>query len=58
MIYATIGTMDKFKYKVQLTVEVDAFDAGDAWEAVQDTFGLGDNSGVSVTDFEAWELKA
>jgi hypothetical protein len=50
--------MDTFRYKVQLTVEVDAFDAGDAWEAVQDNFGLGDNSGVSVVDFEAWELKA
>lgn len=50
--------MDKFRYKVELTVEVDAFDAGDAWEAVQDTFGIGDQSGLTVTDFEAWELKA
>jgi hypothetical protein len=50
--------MDTFKYKVQLTVEVQAFDANDAWEAVQDTFGLGDQSGLSVTDFEAWEAKA
>lgn len=47
--------MDKFKYKVQLTVEVEAFDAGDAWEAVQDNFGLGDQGGVTVVDFEAWE---
>jgi hypothetical protein len=47
--------MDTFKYKVQLTVEVEAFDANDAWEAVQDTFGLGDNGAVIVTDFEAWE---
>ncbi len=47
--------MDKFKYKVQITVEVEAFDAGDAWEAVQDTFGIGPNGSVTVTDFEAWE---
>ena len=50
--------MDKFRYKVELTVEVDAFDAGDAWEAVQDNFGIGEQSGLTVTDFEAWELRA
>lgn len=50
--------MEKFKYKVQLTVEVEAFDAGDAWEAVQDTFGLGSNGSLDVIDFEAWEAKA
>lgn len=50
--------MEKYKYKVTLVVEVDAFDANDAWEAVQDAFGIGDNGGVTVTDFEAWELRA
>lgn len=50
--------MDKFRYKVQITVEVEAFDASDAWEAVQDNFGLGDQGGVTITDFEAWEVKA
>lgn len=50
--------MDKFRYKVELTVEVEAFDAGDAWDAVQDTFGIGEQSGLTVTDFEAWELRA
>lgn len=50
--------MEKFRYKVQLIVEVEAFDAGDAWEAVQDLFGIGENGGVTVTDFEAWELQA
>lgn len=47
--------METFKYKVQLIVEVEAFDANDAWEAVQDNFGLGDQGSVTVTDFEAWE---
>jgi hypothetical protein len=48
--------MQKYKYKVELVVEIDAFDGGDAWEALQDTFGIGDNSGLTVTDFEAWEV--
>lgn len=47
--------MDTFKYKVVLEVEVEAFDANDAWEAIQDSFGLGDNGATTVTDFEAWE---
>lgn len=49
--------MEKFRYKVQLTVEVEAFDAGDAWDAIQDSFGVGETGGTVVTDFEAWELK-
>lgn len=50
--------MERFKYKVQITVEIEAFDAGDAWDALQDTFGIGENSGLTVTDFEAWEARA
>lgn len=49
--------MEKFRYKVQITVDVDAFDANDAWEAVQDSFGLGEQNGLTVIDFEAWEAK-
>lgn len=42
--------METFKYKVTLTVEVEAFDESDAWDAVQDAFGIGDNAGVVVVD--------
>ena len=49
--------METFKYKVELVVEVDAFDEGDAWEAVQDNFGIGENSGVTVLDCEYKEIK-
>lgn len=50
--------MDTFRYKVELTVEVESFDAGDAWEAIQDTFGIGESGSLTVTDFEAWEASA
>jgi hypothetical protein len=49
--------MDKFRYEVKLIVEVEAFDDSDAWEAVQDNFGIGENSGVVVTECEYKELK-
>ncbi len=38
--------MEKFRYKIELVVEIDAFDSNDAWEAVQDNFGIGDQGGV------------
>lgn len=44
--------MNKYKYRVVVEVEVEAFDEGDAWEAVQDAFGLGDYCGTTVTDCE------
>lgn len=50
--------MDKFKYTVRLEVEVDAFDESDAWDAVQDAFGIGENMGVVVTDCEYKEKRA
>lgn len=47
--------MKRFTYKLNLTVEVDAFDADDAWEALQDTFGVGaSGEGITVTECE-WE---
>lgn len=49
--------MKSFKYKISLVVEVEAFDAGDAWEAVQDAFGIGDNMGITVLDCEYEETK-
>jgi hypothetical protein len=48
--------MNVYKYQVTLEVEVDAFDPGDAWEAVQDAFGLGENCGTRVVDCEYVEL--
>lgn len=35
-----------------MTVEVDAFNESDAWDCVQDAFGVGENAGVLVTDCE------
>lgn len=51
--------METYKYTVTLTVEVEAFDESDAWDAVQDAFGVGDsNMGVRVTDCEYREKRA
>ncbi len=50
--------MEKYKYQVKLTVEVEAFDESDAWDAVQDAFGIGEELGVTVTDCEYRELRA
>ena len=46
--------MNKFKYSVVLHVEVEAFDESDAWEAIQDNFGIGEASGINVLTCE-WE---
>jgi hypothetical protein len=42
--------MKTYQYVVTLKVEVEAFDEGDAWDAVQDAFGTGESMGVSVTE--------
>lgn len=49
--------MDTFRYKVTLVVEVEAFDESDAWDAVQDAFGIGDQTGVVVTKCDYQEVK-
>lgn len=49
--------MEKFKYQVKLTVEVEAFDDSDAWDAVQDAFGIGEELGVTVTSCEYKEIR-
>lgn len=49
--------MNKFKYQIVLTAVVEAFDESDAWDAVQDAFGVGDNFGVVVTNCEYEEVK-
>jgi hypothetical protein len=49
--------MNTYEYTVKLTVKVDAFDESDAWEAVQDAFGVGEQMGVQVTDCEYKETR-
>ena len=49
--------MNTYKYRVTLTVEVDAFYESDAWDALQDAFGIGDQAGVRVTDCEYKEVR-
>lgn len=50
--------MNTYRYNVVLTVEVDAFDESDAWDAVQEQFGIGDNMGIKITDCEYKEIRA
>lgn len=48
----------KFRYEVNLVVEVEAFDDSDAWDAIQDNFGIGELSGgVTVVDCEYQEVR-
>jgi hypothetical protein len=44
--------MNTFEYTVTLKVSVEAFDESDAWDAVQDAFGAGDQMGVNVLQCE------
>ncbi len=48
--------MDKFKFTVVLEIEVEAFDYTDALDAIQDTFGIGEDAGINVTQCE-YQLK-
>lgn len=50
--------MEAYKYTVKLTVEVEAFDEGDAWDALQDAFGVGETGAVTVTNCEYKEVRA
>jgi hypothetical protein len=50
--------METYKYEVILEVEVEAFDESDAWDAVQDAFGIGETGAVTVTDCEYREKRA
>ncbi len=44
--------MNKYTYKVVLIVEVPAFSETDAFEILQDVFGVGDEYGLTVTECE------
>lgn len=48
--------MNKYKYSVNLVVEVEAFDPIDAEEAVRDAFGLGDQCGVEIVESEVSDV--
>lgn len=50
--------MNKYKYKVTLTVEVEAFDDSDAWDAIQENYGVGQEMGITVLDCEYKEIRA
>lgn len=49
--------MNKYTYKVTLVVAVEAFDEDDAFDALQDCFGIGENgAGITVEECE-WQFK-
>lgn len=50
--------MEKFRYRVVLDVEIEAFDSADAWEAVQDAYGIGEDAGILVTNCKYEEKRA
>lgn len=50
--------MDKFKYTVRLTVQVEAFDESDAWDAIQEAFGIGETGAVTVSECTYKEIRA
>ena len=49
--------MNKYKYQVIMTVEVEAFDESDAWAALQDILAVGQmESDLTVLECEYKEL--
>lgn len=50
--------MEKYRYKISITVEVEAFDESDAWDAVQEAFGVGETGAVTVTDCTYKEIRS
>lgn len=49
--------MNTYRYKIVQTVEVEAFDESDAWDAIQDEFGIGNHMGITVLNCEYKELR-
>lgn len=48
--------MNKKRYQIIVTAEVEAFDEADAWEAIQDVIGTGDmGGGVTIIDCDYQE---
>lgn len=48
--------MDTFKFKVEMTVEVPAFNESDALSTLMDTYAVGENCGTVVVDCEYKDL--
>lgn len=48
--------MRKFKFAVSLMVEVEAFDHLDAEEIIRDTFGLGEDCGLTIVESEVGDF--
>lgn len=42
--------MERYKFTVEIEVEVEAFDRTDAVEAIEDVFGIGHELAVDVLD--------
>ena len=49
--------MNKYKFKVTVWVEVEAFDGDDALDAVRDIFATGTEGVVEVNEVEYKELR-
>lgn len=49
--------MKQFRYIVMLQVEVEAYNADDAKEILEDTFSEGEEVGVTITDVVVKEAK-
>lgn len=48
--------MNTYRFKVDLVVEVDAFDQFDAAEMIRDAFGLGEVCGANIIESEVGEF--
>lgn len=46
-----------YKYRVIMEVEVEALDEGDAFDLIQENFGVGEQLGISVTECTYKERK-
>jgi hypothetical protein len=49
--------MDKFKFKITIWAEVEAFDNADALDALRDVIATGTEGAVEITEAEYRELK-
>lgn len=47
--------MNTYKFKVELVVEVEAFDPFDAEDSIRDAFGLGEVYGINIIESEIGE---
>jgi hypothetical protein len=48
--------MNTYTYELKVTVKVEAFDDSDAWDAVQEAFGVGETGAVTVVECQYKEI--